>query len=142
MNTQEILAYIDLHYTEIEDLKQIRKRCQSYIKTANAEKRIVAKATIHPQALRIADYLWEQINSRYNFQKNQNVLKWAQDIQRIPKKFNVDYPTVMAVAEYSQHDTFWRQNVRSGMGLEKHFDRLLVKLRDRAVNPNARRLEV
>lgn len=140
MNVQEILAYIDLHHEDTEDLTKIKKRCSVYVKEANKEKRLVAIANLHPEAVKIADYLWEEINSRYNFQKNQNVQKWAQDIQGIPKRFSVDYPTVMAVAQYSQNDSFWRQNIRSGSGLYKHFDRLLVKLSEKGVN--SRRIEV
>ena len=123
------MLFIEQNSENQDVLKQIRKRCNEYIKVQKRAQLVLDKSKVNPQALEVAEYLWGEVMQRYTFQKDQNVLKWAKDIESIPKRFEVDYRQIMFVAQWSQEDNFWKQQIRSGGALSKHFEKLLVRIK-------------
>lgn len=85
-----------------------------------------ALVKIEGEPLIIAERMAVEVTERYQFIKAQPE-KWAADIEKLHRIDGHDYQTILAVMNWSQNDDFWKQNIRSGAKLRKHFDDLLVR---------------
>lgn len=132
MQQQDVLAYIAAHADEPALLKPIRLAADKAIKAYNAQsgtdKHIAAKYSA--DALKMANWLWQQVQSRYPYVNEPNIEQWADDIDKLVRvdKQPLDY--IKLALLFSQQDTFWRQQVRSGANLRKHYEKLLVKAQE------------
>lgn len=80
------------------------------------------------QAGVLADILWELVHARYPFLKPPKRETWADDIDKINRIDGYDWQTIAAALHWSQDDSFWRQQIRSGANLRKHFEKLLIQI--------------
>ena len=104
------------------EVAQVKKKDSKVLAGSSA----VAKG-LDIEASAIANELWREVKSRYEWVKEENMRKWAEDIEKIHRIDKFDYVTIMTVMRWSQQDDFWQQNIRSGANLRKHFDKLLIK---------------
>lgn len=126
----DVLVYIEQHSGNTEELTKIKKRCNEHLKVERKNKQLIVRESLDPEAIRIAEYIWDEVKQRYTFQKDSNVLAWAKEIQAIKRKYKeVNYELIMGVAQWAQHDTFWKQQIRSGAALARHFEKLLVQIK-------------
>lgn len=82
------------------------------------------------EAQNLAEALWREVRQRYPFLKTPKVEKWADDIDKLQRIDGYDWNLIEAVMLWSQQDPFWRQQVRSGANLRKHFEKLLIRIKE------------
>lgn len=82
------------------------------------------------RSMQYAQYLEAAVKSRYPFYKQINLEQWATDIYKITRLDGYQFGLVGAVLKWSQQDPFWRQQIRSGANLRKHFQTLLVRMNE------------
>lgn len=132
MRQDEILAYIAAHAGEPELLKPIRLAADKAIKAHNAG--LKSKGELQPkfsaEALKMAVWLAEQVKLRYPYVAEPNVEQWADDIDKLVRCDKQPLDFVKLALLFSQRDKFWRQQVRSGANLRKHYEKLLVKAQE------------
>lgn len=132
MNQQQVLQYIAAHADQPELLKPIRlaadKAIQAYNATLKANTGLVPKYST--DALKMATWLAEQVMLRYPYTKQPNLEQWADDIDKLVRCDKQPLDNVKIALLFSQQDTFWRQQVRSGANLRKHYEQLLVKAQE------------
>lgn len=128
----DVLAYIMLHENEPELLKPIRLAADKAIKAANAAKRQgkLAQPKVDPVFTNMAMWLAEQVRQRYPYAPEANIEQWAADIEKIVRLDKQEFGNVKVALIFSQQDNFWRQQIRSGANLRKHFVKLLVKAQE------------
>lgn len=132
MNQQQVLQYIAAHADQPALLKPIRlaadKAIQAYNATLKANTGLVPKYST--DALKMATWLAEQVMLRYPYTKQPNLEQWADDIDKLVRCDKQPLDNVKIALLFSQQDTFWRQQVRSGANLRKHYEQLLVKAQE------------
>ncbi len=132
MNQQQVLQYIAAHADQPELLKPIRlaadKAIQAYNAALKANTGLVPKYST--DALKMATWLAEQVMQRYPYTKQPNLEQWADDIDKLVRCDKQPLDNVKIALLFSQQDTFWRQQVRSGANLRKHYEQLLVKAQE------------
>lgn len=132
MNQQQVLQYIAAHADQPELLKPIRlaadKAIQAYNATLKANTGLVPKYST--DALKMATWLAEQVMQRYPYTKQPNLEQWADDIDKLVRCDKQPLDNVKIALLFSQQDSFWRQQVRSGANLRKHYEQLLVKAQE------------
>lgn len=131
MKTQEVLDYIETLDDQVE-LRAIRFAADKKVKAHNSELVTTAnkRREAAPEAKDIAQYLLEEVNIRYPFLKSQCATAWANEIDKLHRLDGYDWSIIKGVAEWSQDDSFWRQQIRSGANLRKHFEKMLVKINE------------
>lgn len=86
-----------------------------------------------PEALLVAERLAVCIVDNYSFMAHKispkDHARWAEDIEKLHRIDGYDYKLITAVADWSQQDNFWKQNIRSGATLRKQFTKLLVRIK-------------
>jgi hypothetical protein len=75
-----------------------------------------------------ADWLWSQVKERYPFLKQPDLYIWSQEIEKIHRLDGKDWQMIKMVTYWSQNDPFWRQQIRSGANLRKHFETMMIKV--------------
>ena len=92
---------------------------------------VVVRKQEDPEALHIAEMLKDYVLERYPYYaKNINVTKWADDIRLLHSVDGVDYKAIEAIVRYlfemysPNSDFDWREQIRSGRNLRKHWIRL------------------
>lgn len=132
INQDDVLAYIMLHGHQPELLKPIRLAADKAIKAHNAVNR--TQGALAPKystdALKMATWLAEQVMQRYPYVKQPNIEQWADDIDKLVRVDKQPLDNVKIALLFSQQDSFWRQQVRSGANLRKHYEKLLVKAQE------------
>jgi hypothetical protein len=140
MNQQQVLQYIAAHADQPELLKPIRlaadKAIQAYNATLKANTGLVPKYST--DALKMATWLAEQVMKRYPYTKQPNLEQWADDIDKLVRCDKQPLDNVKIALLFSQQDTFWRQQIRSGANLRKHYEQLLVKAQEMQVERGGR----
>lgn len=128
----DVLAYIMLHGHQPELLKPIRLAADKAIKAHNAANR--TQGALAPKysndALKMANWLAEQVLQRYPYVKQPNIEQWADDIDKLVRCDKQPLDNVKIALLFSQQDNFWRQQVRSGANLRKHYEKILVKAQE------------
>lgn len=81
------------------------------------------------EAEMIAKELERRVKMNYSFIKDVDLKKWEYDIEKLHRIDGYDYKLIEAVMLWSQQDDFWKQNVRSGNALRRHFEKMLVKIK-------------
>lgn len=126
----DVLQYIAQNADQPELLKPIRLAADKAIKASNT----AAKKELAPKygqtAMAMAQWLWEQVSARYPYLKEPNLQQWADDIDKLERIDKQPYDHIKIALLFSQQDTFWRQQVRSGANLRKHYEKLLVKAQE------------
>lgn len=130
MNTQYVLEYIrDL--TDPADLRAIRLAADKKIKSQKTELSTTVKVREIPQeAKEIAQYLYDEVIIRYPFMKDRSIEDWAVEVDKLNRIDGYEYNIIWGVAKWSQDDNFWRQQVRSGANLRKHFEKMLIRIKE------------
>lgn len=92
---------------------------------------IVVRKKDDPDALRIAEMLKGYVLERYPYYAKQvNVSKWADDIRLLHSVDGASYEAIEAIVRYlfeiysPNSDFDWREQIRSGKNLRKHWIRL------------------
>lgn len=113
---------------ELAVLRKIRLEADKAIK----RRRLPQATTYHfsPWALSAAQALWVAIQERYPFTAEPNLGQWADDIDKLQRLDNYKPELIQAVIRWSQQDQFWRQQVRSGANLRKHFVKMLIRIKE------------
>lgn len=127
----DVLAYIMLHENEPELLRPIRLAADKAIKKNSSVQ--LKKGNQFKYSMWAYDQacaLWEQVKQNYPFSKEPKLEQWAHDIWAIHRIDGYDYKVIDGVMRFSQYDEFWRQQVRSGANLRKHFEKVLVKAKE------------
>lgn len=122
------LRFIENDATE-EELKALRKAINKRLKPVGGK--IIAQWT--SRDMELAHGLYELVKRNYSFIPDANdqlLISWATDINKLVRLDGYDPKLVEAVIRWSQQDEFWRQNVRSGGALRKHFVKMLVKIKE------------
>jgi hypothetical protein len=145
MTLQDVLDYIDSNCNNLEELKQIRYTAHKYIKRANQsmeksnEISEVSEVVEHDmESIRLAKLLYDNVKENYSwFKKNstaEQIEKYletsANDIRKMNTIDNYNYEIIEKVINWTKEDEFWRQNIWSGNKLRKHFDTLLIRIKE------------
>jgi hypothetical protein len=132
IDQEDVLAYILLHGHQPELLKPIRLAADKAIKAHNATNRSTGALTpkYSSDALKMATWLAEQVKLRYPYVKEPSLEQWADDIDKLVRCDKQPLDNVKIALLFSQQDAFWRQQVRSGANLRKHYEKLLVKAQE------------
>lgn len=77
----------------------------------------------------LADLLLREIRKRNPNHKEPNLQTWARDIDLMIRRDKRDPPTIRAVIEWCQKDSFWQNNILSPGKLREKFDQLNMKMR-------------
>lgn len=133
INQDDVLAYIMLHGHEPELLKPIRLAADKAIKKHNAGAKKALAPKYSNTAHQMATWLWQQVQARYPYVKEPSLEQWADDIDKLMRCDKQPYENVKVALVFSQQDDFWRQQVRSGANLRKHYEKLLVKAQERQI---------
>lgn len=133
LKQDDVLAYIMLHAHEPELLKPIRLAADKAIKAHNAGAKQALAPKYSDVAYNMAKWLAEQVIARYPYVKQPNIEQWADDIDKLMRCDKQPYDHVKVALVFSQQDDFWRQQVRSGANLRKHYEKLLVKAQERQI---------
>lgn len=131
MTEPEVLEFINQNASNREIMLKIRLAADKNIKTMNATaKKDIVRKKYTPQSYAIASTLSTQVFDRYPFLKEKADLEaWAVEIEKISRLDGYAYEIVDAVMKWSQEDTFWKQQIRSGLNLRKHFDKMLIQIK-------------
>lgn len=136
MLVREIIDTIENGGLDTADLRAIRLAAQKAEKAQQPTRQITQREA-DPWAFVIADSLQLAVAQRYPHiakqpiaEQKKTVQRWALDIEAIHRIDKQPIELVTALAKYSQQDSFWRQQVRSGANLRKHFAQLYVKAKE------------
>lgn len=135
----DVLAYIMLHENEPELLRPIRLAADKAIKKNNSHV-LLSKGNQYKYsmwAMDEANKLWASVKENYPFSPEPKLEQWAHDIWAIHRLDGYAYEVIDGVLRFSQYDEFWRQQVRSGANLRKHFVKVLVKAKEYQQKQNA-----
>ncbi len=132
MNKAEILEFIEANQDDYEMMCEIRLACDKNVKLINSNvKGAITTLKYQPEALGLSEALQDSVLERYPFmEKKISVEMWAEDIDKLERLDGHSWPLIEAVMEWSQDDEFWRQQVRSGNNLRKHFDNMLIRIKE------------
>lgn len=81
---------------------------------------------INEKATVLANLLSEKITENFPFIKNKSY-EWSSDIEKINRIDGHDYTLIEFIILWSQNDSFWKKNIRSGDKLRKQFTSLMVQ---------------
>lgn len=124
----EVLAYIDQNKHNVDEMRTIRLAAQKAEKSSKPQ--ITKTLRYTAEAGTLATKLTELVRERYPYLSHFNVPEWANDIDKINRIDGFDWDVIEGVLIWSQQDTFWRQQIRSGANLRKHFEKMLVKVHE------------
>jgi hypothetical protein len=68
--------------------------------------------------------------------KPADVARWVEDFRRLREIDGKTPDDIVQVLAFSQMDSFWAQNIRSGTKFRKQYETLSIKRLDRATNNN------
>ena len=126
---EDVIAFIQ-DRAEEPDLKQIRNVVTRVLYGRHKQVSKVVTVKVSPEAQQIAEALATSIRANYKFIKAKpiDIQQWAVDIDMINRIDKYPFNVIAGVAVWSQQDDFWKQNVRSGKALRRHFEKMLVKI--------------
>jgi hypothetical protein len=79
----------------------------------------------------LTNRLWFAVHERYPFLKEPKFNDWAEDIDKINRIDGYEWNLIQHVLDWSQDDKFWRMQIRSGANLRKHFEKLLIQIKEK-----------
>jgi hypothetical protein len=127
--------------TNMKDLYLIRKLAHKKIlKLKETSNITLTKNTVTTDwALQCAEDLFNSIKQNYPHLKDDRscIDNWSRQIEKIHKIDGYDIKLINYILQYSQQDDFWKQNIRSGGALRRHFDKIYVKAKsnyDKEIN--------
>ena len=126
MNELENILNFIATTDDLTALKKIRTAVNKSLKTES--KKVPAKYS--DWSYKLAQMLWVYVHTRYPFTPSPNLEQWADDIDKINRVDGFDPRVVQAVLQWSQNDSFWRKQVRSGANLRKHFVTMGVNIKE------------
>lgn len=71
---------------------------------------------------------YPHLEDKFNFKKD------CEEMNKLHRLDKWTYKQIEYVAKWSQEDQFWRQNIRSVSNLRKHFDKLVIKIKEQRSN--------
>jgi hypothetical protein len=113
---------------DTEGLRKIRSEANKALKKYTTSKGV--SYHFSAWAMGAAQGLWMVVKDRYPFMPDPNLGQWAEDIDKLHRIDKYEPELVQAVIKWSQQDPFWRQQVRSGANLRKHFNQMLVRIKE------------
>lgn len=128
-NLDEVLAYIDQNNSNLDEMRKIRLAADKAIKAINGSK-IAKKIRYTAEAGALATTLGNAVMERYPYLRLEGTAAWAMDIDKINRIDGFGWDVIEGVLLWSQQDSFWRQQVRSGANLRKHFTKMLVRVQE------------
>lgn len=114
--------------TDLDTLRKIRLEATKAIKRHRMPKAVMYHFSAW--SMQLAQGLWLLVQERYPFAQEPNLSQWADDIDKLNRLDNYQTDLIRAVLQWSQKDPFWRQQVRSGSNLRKHFNSMLVRIKE------------
>lgn len=128
----DLLAFIE-QCDDLGTLRQVRLVADKKVKAINASKKAKALSETHRYSkwsLDVAQALWASVQANYPLSNEPNLQQWAEDIDKIERLDKKPRELIIALAKFSQQDDFWRQQVRSGVSLRRHFMKLYVRAKE------------
>lgn len=101
-------------------------------------------AKVDENATRLSKVLETSIHQNFEFVKPKvgQAEQWATDIDKINRIDGYSWEVIEAVLKWSQEDSFWKQNIRSGSKLRKQFERLLISVKTELDKNKSHAMEV
>lgn len=138
MELRDVFRFIDS--AEPDEVRQVmnysfrinRKNKKPYGKLKDLGKpvdlTIVSSDEFMGEPYRLAKLLWFTVKENYPFMKEPNLKKWADAIEKINRLDKREWKAIQYVIVWVSKDDFWKQQVRSGDALRRHFETLMVKI--------------
>lgn len=79
--------------------------------------------------LKAASYFKNLASENFEFQKQPDIQKWADEIRKLVELDKQPLSVVKEVMDWSQQDEFWFKNIRSATKLRKQFETLLLQMK-------------
>lgn len=96
---------------------------------------------INENAAKIANDFGNLIIENYPFAKIEPN-KWAKDIEMINRIDKKPYELIDFIMRWSQNDSFWKQNIRSGSKLRSQFETLMIRAKSDSDKNNKRWIKI
>ncbi len=99
---------------------------------AESEDQEILKYT--PKDKELTDILLSKVRENYPFLKTKTESQLVSDYEEMNKLNRIDgytYEQIEFIINFSQHDSFWKQNIRSVTKLRKQFEELIVKAKSK-----------
>lgn len=130
LDLEDIVIFIERHKEDLDSLTTIRRAAAKHEKKLKeARKASKVKHLCTSEAKEIAEYMAKEIHQRF-WWLEPNLEDMGEQIDYIHRIDGHPFEIIKRVAIFSQTDDFWRQNIRSGQKLRKHFTSLLIKAKD------------
>ena len=79
----------------------------------------------------IVKLLHNTVLARYPFlEKKMNYTKDCEELNKLHRLDGWTYEQIQYVAKWSQEDAFWKQNIRSVSNLRKHFNSMVIRIKE------------
>jgi hypothetical protein len=131
MNIDEIMLFIDKNADNLEYMRRIRLSADKNIKNINSSLTSSSSVSkkVNTEAIEIAMALRTMVLENYpHLERSTDALKWAEDIDKMHRLDQISWQNIEGVMRWSQEDDFWKQQIRSGSNLRKHYDKMLVRI--------------
>lgn len=103
----------------------VNRRIAAFNKEKKATKGLATVKT-DEWSLRLAEAIWKNVKEVYPLAKNPEIGIWAVEIRRIVDIDKIPEPVVELVLAHALQDKFWRNQVRSGAALRRHFEKIYM----------------
>jgi hypothetical protein len=123
VTSQDIYEFV-LGCTE-EDAKLIRKWAHKRYITFKKDG-VIVKPRPTPWAMDMAEILYKLSSENYPRVKEPDLAAWAYDIDKLNRIDKQDTTLIEGIMKWSQTDDFWKQQIRSGQALRRHFEKLYI----------------
>jgi len=97
--------------------------------------------TVDENAKKIAVDFGNLVIENYPFAKIEPD-KWAKDIEMIHRIDKQGYDLIDFIMRWSQNDSFWKQNIRSGAKLRKQFETLMIRAKSDSDKNNKKWIKI
>ena len=109
--------------------KQTLRKLKIYNKDNNKDNNKVYNYTEKDKFL--TDLLYKLIKQNYPFLKEKDYLKDYAEMNKLNRIDGWTYEQIKYIINWSQNDSFWRQNIRSVSKLRKQFSSLVIRAKEK-----------
>lgn len=108
-----------------EELYAVRRAAQKRVTDLNHAKGAQVQVLKYSDfAMELAEALWQSVHVNYPFMPEPNLRAWAADIDKLDRIDHVPREVIKAALLWSQQDSFWKMNIRSGGTFRKNFQKV------------------
>lgn len=111
--------------TDVDTARLIRKWAHKRYSSFK-DNTIIVKPRPSEWAMDMAKVLYELSGNNFPRVKEPDLENWAHDIDKLNKIDKQDTTLIEGIMKWSQTDDFWKQQIRSGSALRKHFEKLYI----------------